>query len=68
VTGKTSKEKPVVCQGGLLADAMGLGKTLTTLALIVGSIDYQPSEGQVSANRPTLIVAPKSSMLRIDFT
>jgi len=67
VTGKTSKEKPVVCQGGLLADAMGLGKTLTTLALIVGSID-QSSEGQVSANRPTLIVAPKSSMLRIDFT
>ncbi|KAF8538868.1 SNF2 family N-terminal domain-containing protein [Trichophaea hybrida] len=62
VTGKTSKDKPVVCHGGLLADAMGLGKSLTTLALIVGSIDYPSSVGQVSANRPTLIVAPKSTL------
>lgn len=39
---------------------MGLGKTLTLLALICSSLDNVNEEGR------TLIIAPKSSMLPID--
>ena len=36
---------------------MGLGKTLTTLALIMSSLEGSP---QISEQRPTLIVTPLS--------
>lgn len=43
--------------GGILADPMGLGKTLVTLALIAGSLESMPS----TLDKPTLIVVPLSS-------
>jgi SNF2 family DNA or RNA helicase len=46
--------------GGLLADAMGLGKTLQTLATMVGN---PPSKEDIKANkRATLIVLPASAI------
>lgn len=37
---------PTLCSGGILADVMGLGKTLSILALIASTMqsanDYQP--------------------------
>jgi SNF2 family DNA or RNA helicase len=46
--------------GGLLADAMGLGKTLQTLATMVGN---PPSKEDIKAKRKaTLIVLPASAI------
>ena len=38
ITGHQVKEKPEPILGGILADVMGLGKTLNTLSLICGSL------------------------------
>lgn len=46
---------------------MGLGKTLSVLALIASSrdaLDYQGIAKQGSTSRPTLIITPKSSVYR----
>ncbi|KAK7959756.1 uncharacterized protein PG986_004610 [Apiospora aurea] len=54
---------PVQTGGGLLADDVGLGKTLTTLALICSSLDSMElgytklNEGET---RATLVITPKS--------
>ena len=46
--------------GGLLADAMGLGKTLQTLATMVGN---PPSKEHIKAKtKATLIVLPSSAI------
>jgi SNF2-related domain len=58
-----------ICSGGLLADAMGLGKTLTMLSAIVASRDgaaaFQaetPPLGEVPHAKATLIVATSRRM------
>ena len=70
VTGETVREIPMTPGGGILADDTGLGKTLTCLALIVGSAttakDFvgdthgQSQQRQMVRAKSTLIVAPLS--------
>ncbi|KIW15877.1 hypothetical protein PV08_05927 [Exophiala spinifera] len=62
VDGRFHQSRPSLALGGLLADDMGLGKSLTTLALIAGSIDNGSSPvetAEILANA-TLIITPKS--------
>ena len=74
ITGEKSSRRPSECRGGILADEMGMGKSLTLLALIVRSLGeayaFSKSEpgpegrsGGQLYSRGTLIVAPKSSTL-----
>jgi SNF2-related domain len=72
VTGFTTLEKIVECRGGLLADDMGMGKSLSVLTLIVQT-EQESKEFCHSASlsddtelcqphsRATLIITPKSS-------
>lgn len=66
VTGRTHAEKLQLCLGGLIADAMGLGKTLVTLSLIAGDLETQQdsktSLGDTDSRPRTLVVTPMSSM------
>ena len=48
--------------GGILADAMGLGKSLTALALIAGSLSGQESAKDMDHGRTTLLVVPTSTL------
>jgi len=74
ITHEKRSVRPKECCGGILADEMGMGKSLTMLALIMSSLD----EARISAighraasvrmkrepySRATLIIAPKSSTL-----
>lgn len=74
ITHEKRSVRPEECCGGILADEMGMGKSLTLLALILSSLD----EARISAiqnraacvrmkrepySRATLIIAPKSSTL-----
>ena len=75
ITSKELKNKPPEMLGGLLADMMGLGKTLNILALIVGSLDdargfgeeeCPESDGEKALElnaKTTLIVAPLSTIV-----
>lgn len=65
--------KPFEARGGILADEMGTGKSLTVLAVVVHTLDearlqaYRSSDIQAQSrerlySRATLIIAPKSSM------
>lgn len=65
--------KPIEARGGILADEMGTGKSLTILAVIVHTLDearlqaYRSSDIQAQSrgrlhSGATLIIAPKSSM------
>lgn len=57
ITRELSDHKP---HGGLLADAMGLGKTLETLATMVGN---PPSPEDIRKNqKTTLVVLPSSAV------
>ncbi|EGX49176.1 hypothetical protein AOL_s00078g560 [Orbilia oligospora ATCC 24927] len=47
-------------QGGILADEMGMGKTLTALALIATSRDMSPHQSSAQSLGTTLIICPKS--------
>ncbi|MCJ1316795.1 hypothetical protein MMC15_002116 [Xylographa vitiligo] len=74
ITGREERSRPPEVLGGILADMMGLGKTLSILSLIVGTLDAasewaaQPppstaSEGGILLKRnskTTLLVAPLS--------
>jgi len=72
ITGSRTKTLPDVTRGGILADTMGLGKSLTTLATILRSLDYARAwvKPQISADvdglgqryptKTTLIVVPLS--------
>lgn len=74
ITGKEEREKPKELLGGILADMMGLGKTLNMLALIAGSLkqaaDFSEQEcpdtdGEnvlLRNSRATLLVAPLSTL------
>lgn len=74
ITGKEERSKPPEVLGGILADMMGLGKTLSILSLIVGSLDkslewenQMPSESEeghhlVRNSKSTLLVSPLSTI------
>ncbi|KAK3323152.1 SNF2 family N-terminal domain-containing protein [Cercophora scortea] len=64
VTGSWKQEPPILSLGGILADDMGLGKSLTALALVAGSIPASSRPGDAN-KRPklvTLILAPLSTL------
>jgi SNF2 family DNA or RNA helicase len=61
------------CRGGILADDMGMGKSLTLLALILHTLEEAQKfretqqntmmeRGTKIATKATLLIAPKSSM------
>eukprot|EP00166_Cyanidium_caldarium_P001777 ctg_191.g86 len=50
------------CRGGILADEQGLGKTLTTLALIAAHRPPTDKRSPTSVPRRTLIICPLSVM------
>ncbi len=70
ITNHELPTKPEPMRGGILADVMGLGKTLSILALIISSIDEarafgreEPSSDLADIERnskATLIICPKS--------
>ena len=74
VTGLSLGEEPEQCYGGLLADVMGLGKTIQALALIATTMEAAKSHGCSALNRSTdceglelhtratLLVAPVSTV------
>lgn len=72
ITGKEEHKKPPEVLGGILADMMGLGKTLLCLSLIMGTWDQSiawahesPSEegGQLlKRSKTTLLVSPLSTV------
>ena len=71
ITGKEERAQPSEVLGGILADMMGLGKTLSILALVVGNLDaaaqwarQAPSIGlgEKRNSKTTLLVSPLSTM------
>lgn len=72
ITGKEEPKKPLEVLGGILADMMGLGKTLLCLALIVStwdpSVDWAQEslleeEGRkMKRSKTTLLVSPLSTV------
>ncbi|WDK17116.1 SNF2 family domain-containing protein [Colletotrichum graminicola] len=59
--GRELKTTPNLPRGGILADAMGLGKTLETLSCIVGN---QASESLKDAGKgATLVICPSGQMI-----
>ena len=73
ITRETRSSRPRECPGGILADEMGMGKSLAVLALIVHTLEQIRSALQETKNlsphvgtgepssRATLIITPKSS-------
>ena len=71
ITHSTKILKPAECCGGILADEMGMGKSLSLLALIIYTLHNQRSDNKENGypsgqkgdiwSRATLIIAPKSS-------
>jgi SNF2 family DNA or RNA helicase len=69
--------KPSECRGGILADEMGMGKSLSLLALILYTLPskmsdskenwYPSSQKDEIWSLATLIIAPKSSKSIIPF-
>ncbi len=74
ITGKEERNKPPEVLGGILADMMGLGKTLSILALIVGSLqeaedwakqscpEMDGEKALVRNSKTTLLVSPLSTV------
>lgn len=72
ITGKEEHQKPPEVLGGILADMMGLGKTLLCLCLIMGSWDQSiawargvPSNEEGPAlwrSKTTLLISPLSTV------
>ncbi|KAI8630297.1 SNF2 family N-terminal domain-containing protein [Xylariaceae sp. FL1651] len=59
------EHRPIPAMGGILADDMGLGKSLSMLALICSSLDFNSMtihRNQNERHQGTLIVAPKSTI------
>ena len=75
ITGTEERNKPPEVLGGILADMMGLGKTLSILSLIVGSLEaaieweeigllpeMDRERALVRNSRTTLLVSPLSTL------
>ena len=58
--GQEAKDNGNGCRGGILADEMGMGKTIQTIATIVAGLPKNNS----NKVPPTLVVAPSSAMLQ----
>ena len=76
ITGESQEDSPPNFRGGILADAMGLGKTLTTIALIASTLkeyrDARPDNARFARHlrrhpnvKKTLIIVPLSHELTI---
>jgi SNF2 family DNA or RNA helicase len=76
ISGVHQLEEPKQFFGGIIADPMGLGKTLTMIALVAatvrkyhaGNFRTEVSPNDTENNNPTLIVVPPpcmSSFIRI---
>lgn len=74
ITGHTYRTKPKPSLGGILADVMGLGKTLNVLSLVAGSLDVARAFGKLQPptdqdqelllnSRATLLVCPLSTIV-----
>ncbi|PWY71402.1 helicase [Aspergillus eucalypticola CBS 122712] len=72
ITGDSSIELPVGPLGGILADTMGLGKTVTTLSTILSTLGHSEewvkkrTNSQVSGTKgtkATLIVVPNEALM-----
>lgn len=70
ITGQQELTKPPEVLGGILADMMGLGKTLSILSLIVGSLDDSvewakqlPSESDATGEQTQLVRNSKATLL-----
>lgn len=70
ITGQEELTKPPEVLGGILADMMGLGKTLSILSLIIGSLDDSvewskqlPSESEVTGVQSQLVRNSKATLL-----
>ena len=74
ITGTEERTKPPEVLGGILADMMGLGKTLSMLSLVVGSLEQATQFGEQPAperdgekalirnSKTTLLVSPLSTV------
>ena len=74
ITGHEERVKPPEVLGGILADMMGLGKTLSILSLVVGSLSEAQSWAELAPpesttdiplvrnSKTTLLVSPMSTM------
>ena len=71
ITDLSQKQEPPDCRGGLLADQMGLGKTLTMISLIAlnPSLSREPikftAHGSLRCIKSTLIVVPFTCKLPV---
>ena len=68
ITSKEERSKPPEVRGGILADMMGLGKTLSILSLIVGSLGEaeawsKKKPSQHPERRPLLLLNSKCTLL-----
>ncbi|CZR69306.1 uncharacterized protein PAC_19206 [Phialocephala subalpina] len=80
ITQAAQLTRPCECRGGILADEMGMGKSLTLLALTLHTLGrrYQDQHRNMPGDpwnqerhyrsRATLIVAPKSSIIPLRVT
>ena len=58
MTGKACDFHPLEVRGGILADSMGLGKSLTIISLL--ATEWQHNASSLTKKTPTLIVVPPS--------
>ncbi|KAL9074939.1 MAG: hypothetical protein Q9157_004188 [Trypethelium eluteriae] len=76
ITGMRENAQPEIAAGGIIADKMGLGKTLTMLSAIVHSRDdafcfetlYSPllkCEDSLCSSRATLVVVPSTQVMEV---
>lgn len=75
---RMAAKKPPETRGGILADEMGTGKSLTLLAVVVHTLDEARTISYKNLSTPhqdqerpctgaTLIIAPKSSVCSFSF-
>lgn len=71
ISGDHQLDEPKQFFGGIIADPMGLGKTLTMIALVAATVREHHHAGSFGsldsseANNPTLIVVPPPCMFSI---
>ena len=66
INGKRQRDAPITFRGGIIADHMGLGKTLSVIALIASEVNREKEDitmqgsDQSCANYPTLVIVPST--------